>query len=108
MPVQGSGSHESTRNTIAEAVTDAVEATQFGPVEWVSVTGSTNEDMLSAAGQGADHGSVLVADHQTAGRGRRDRSWTDNPGSSLLVSVLLRPPRPPGWSMIVTIATSAP
>ena len=37
---------------------------------------------------------VLVADHQTAGRGRLDRSWHAPPGASLLVSVLLRPLRP--------------
>ncbi len=34
----------------------------------------------------------MVADHQTAGRGRRDRRWVAPPGASLLVSVLLRPP----------------
>ena len=34
---------------------------------------------------------MLVADHQTAGRGRLDRTWEAAPGSSLLVSVLLRP-----------------
>ena len=36
--------------------------------------------------------SSLVADHQTAGRGRLGRSWQAPPGSSLLVTVLLRPP----------------
>ena len=36
---------------------------------------------------------MLVADHQTAGRGRRGRSWVAPPGAALLASVLLRPPR---------------
>ncbi len=38
------------------------------------------------------HGAVAVADHQSGGRGRFDRSWVAPPGTSLLVSVLLRPP----------------
>jgi BirA family biotin operon repressor/biotin-[acetyl-CoA-carboxylase] ligase len=55
----------------------------------VSETGSTNEDLLAAATAGAENGSVFVADHQRAGRGRRDRSWVTAPGDALLVSVLL-------------------
>jgi BirA family transcriptional regulator, biotin operon repressor / biotin---[acetyl-CoA-carboxylase] ligase len=69
----------------AEALTDTI----FGPVIWVSETGSTNDDLLAAASAGAPSGSVFVADHQRAGRGRRDRSWVTAPGDALLVSVLL-------------------
>ena len=43
------------------------------------------------ARSGAAHGTVLVADHQTAGRGRLGRSWQAPPGSALLCSILLRP-----------------
>lgn len=63
----------------------------FGIVDRVDETGSTNADLLRAAAEGAPEGSVLVADLQTSGRGRRDRTWTAPAGSSLLVSVLLRP-----------------
>jgi BirA family biotin operon repressor/biotin-[acetyl-CoA-carboxylase] ligase len=52
---------------------------------------STNTALLAAARDGAPEGVVYVADHQTAGRGRLDRRWEAPPGSSLLVSVLLRP-----------------
>lgn len=55
-------------------------------------TGSTNADLATAARQGAASGRVLVADHQTGGRGRLDRTWTAPPGTSLAISVLLRPP----------------
>lgn len=55
-------------------------------------TGSTNADLVAAAREGVASGTVLVADHQTAGRGRLDRGWTAPPGTSLAVSVLLRPP----------------
>lgn len=52
---------------------------------------STNRVALDLARAGAPEGVVVVADAQTAGRGRRGRTWEAAPGSSLLVSVLLRP-----------------
>ena len=42
---------------------------------WVEETGSTNADLVAAARAGAPAGTVLVADHQTAGRGRLGRTW---------------------------------
>ena len=50
---------------------------------------STNRWALDRAREGAAEGLVVVADHQTAGRGRLDRTWEARPGSSLLVSVVL-------------------
>ncbi len=73
------------------SATSRLVGTRFTEVRWVDETGSTNADLLSAAAEGAGEGLVLVADHQTAGRGRLDRTWEAPPGSSLLVSVLLRP-----------------
>jgi BirA family biotin operon repressor/biotin-[acetyl-CoA-carboxylase] ligase len=52
---------------------------------------STNRVAAEWAGEGAAEGSLVVADHQTAGRGRLDRKWFSPPGSSLLFSVVLRP-----------------
>ncbi|WP_460337187.1 biotin--[acetyl-CoA-carboxylase] ligase [Actinoallomurus acanthiterrae] len=60
----------------------------------VAETGSTNADLAAAAGDGADEGLVLVAEEQTAGRGRLDRAWTAPPRSGLAFSVLLRPQVP--------------
>ena len=54
-------------------------------------TGSTNADLLAAAAAGAPDRTVLVAEHQEAGRGRLARSWVSPPGSGLTVSVLVRP-----------------
>ena len=59
-------------------------------VRIVAETGSTNTDLLAEAAAGAPHGSVLVTDHQTAGKGRLGRIWDAPPGSNLLVSVLFR------------------
>lgn len=58
-------------------------------VSWVAETGSTNSDLVAAARAGARPGTVLVADHQTHGRGRLGRQWQAPPGASLLVSILL-------------------
>ena len=71
--------------------TSEVPGTRFDDVRWVAETGSTNRDLLDAAAEGAREGLVLIADHQTAGRGRLDRSWIAPAGASLLVSALLRP-----------------
>jgi BirA family biotin operon repressor/biotin-[acetyl-CoA-carboxylase] ligase len=60
-------------------------------VSYVAETGSTNDDLVAAARAGAPDRSVLVADHQTAGRGRLGRRWEAPPGASLLMSVLVRP-----------------
>ena len=60
-------------------------------VGWVGETGSTNADLLAAARLGAEANKVLVADYQSAGRGRRGRTWAASPQSSLLFSVLTRP-----------------
>ena len=63
----------------------------------VASTGSTNADLLERAAAGGPEGAVLVAEEQTAGRGRFGRSWTSEPGASLTFSVLLRPASvPPG------------
>jgi BirA family biotin operon repressor/biotin-[acetyl-CoA-carboxylase] ligase len=59
---------------------------------WADETASTNADALALAEAGAPEHSIVVAGHQTAGRGRLGRAWTTTPGSSLLLSVVLRPP----------------
>lgn len=57
----------------------------------VSTTGSTNTDLASRAASLPGEGAVLVAEEQTAGRGRLDREWTAPPRSGIFLSVLLRP-----------------
>lgn len=54
-------------------------------------TGSTNADALTAARAGTAEGLVVVAEHQSAGRGRAGRTWSAPPRAGLAVSLLLRP-----------------
>lgn len=61
------------------------------PTRHYAQTGSTNDLAHAAARGGAAEGLVILADEQTAGRGRLDRRWWAPPGTSLLFSLLLRP-----------------
>jgi BirA family biotin operon repressor/biotin-[acetyl-CoA-carboxylase] ligase len=68
-------------------------------------TGSTNTDLLAAAATGAPDRSVLVAELQTGGRGRLDRSWSSPSGAGLTFSVLVRPAVPvSGWGWLPLLA----
>ncbi|MFH8977221.1 biotin--[acetyl-CoA-carboxylase] ligase [Streptomyces sp. NPDC017890] len=76
-------------------------------VDVVQRTGSTNSDLVARAAEGKQaEGVVLVAEEQTAARGRLDRRWTAPPRSGLFFSVLLRPAEVPvarwGWLPLLT------
>ncbi len=77
----------------------SVTPDRFSDVRWFTEVASTNRVAADLVREGAGDGLVVVADHQTAGRGRRGRTWESRPGSALLVSVVLRPVPP-----LVTLA----
>lgn len=60
-------------------------------VSRVVETASTNDDARALAAKGAVHGTLCLADTQTAGRGRRGRVWSSPPGENLYASFVLRP-----------------
>ena len=64
-------------------------------VRVVESTGSTNSDLAELAQSGEPGDRVLIARHQTAGRGRLDRRWEAPAGSNLLMSIWLDPPPRP-------------
>lgn len=66
-------------------------------------TGSTNPDAKRFAEEGAPHGTTVVADRQTAGRGRRGRSWESPAGSSIYFTIVIRPSFSPEKASMVTL-----
>lgn len=81
-------------------------------VRVVEETGSTNADLLAEARPGTRDGLVLVAEAQTAGRGRLGRRWVSPPRRTLTFSVLLRPAGVPagllGWlPLLAGVATAS-
>ncbi|MBA4861252.1 biotin--[acetyl-CoA-carboxylase] ligase [Streptomyces sp. PSKA54] len=77
----------------------------------VASTGSTNTDLARRA-DALEEGAILVAEEQSAGRGRLDRQWTAPPRSGLFFSVLLKPAEVPverwGWlPLLAGVATAA-
>jgi BirA family transcriptional regulator, biotin operon repressor / biotin---[acetyl-CoA-carboxylase] ligase len=80
--------------------------TRFSPVQWFESIDSTNRYALEQATKGAGEGLVVVADEQTAGRGRLGRAWVAPPQASLLVSVVLRPQLPVERRHLLTLAAA--
>lgn len=71
----------------------------------VRETGSTNSDLVRLASEGkADEGTVIVAESQTAGRGRQGRVWVSRPGAGLYFSILLKPDAPPAQVATLPLA----
>ena len=73
---------------------DALRWAPFTTPERLDEVGSTNAELLTRAAAGAPEGTVLLAERQSAGRGRLGRSWLDHPGGSVLCSILFRPVGP--------------
>lgn len=67
---------------------------------------STNTRATELAKQGAPAGALVIADHQTAGRGRLGRRWIAPPGSALLMSLILRPALAPAQAQRATMLCS--
>ena len=69
---------------------------------------STNTELARRASEGAAEGLAIVADEQTAGRGRLQRAWSSPKGAGLYFSILLRPTIPQNyWPLITFMAALA-
>jgi BirA family biotin operon repressor/biotin-[acetyl-CoA-carboxylase] ligase len=81
-------------------------ASLWQQISLVPETGSTNADLAEAARRGEPGGTVLITDYQSAGRGRLGRTWTAPPGTSIAMSVLLRPAGvdPQRWTWLPLLA----
>ncbi len=76
-----------TQQSIYEAVINGF----FNEVYFFENTGSTNDVAHQLAAQGAPDGTLVITEYQSAGRGRKARTWDAAPGVNLLMSLLLRP-----------------
>jgi BirA family transcriptional regulator, biotin operon repressor / biotin---[acetyl-CoA-carboxylase] ligase len=75
-------------------------------LHWYEEIGSTNDRARELAEEGAEHGEVVIAEAQTAGRGRRGRAWVSPPRKNLYFSVILRPDLPPARAPELTLVAS--
>ncbi len=88
-----------------QALDHELTATPFaGNLHHFAKIDSTNTYAMQQGAAGAPHGSVYLADAQTAGRGRGAHTWSSPPGSGLYVSVLLRPTIAPGDALWFSLA----
>lgn len=67
---------------------------------------STNAKAFELAHEGGFHGEVIITEHQTAGKGRRGRSWSSPAGKSLAMSVILRPEIAPARAPELTLVAA--
>ena len=85
-------SHDVPANVAREIARVAARAGGMARrIHWLESTASTNDVAARLAESGAEEGTVVVADTQTAGRGRHGRVWLSPPGAGLYVSIILRP-----------------
>jgi BirA family biotin operon repressor/biotin-[acetyl-CoA-carboxylase] ligase len=68
---------------------------------------STNNELKRLAANGAAEGTVVVAETQLSGRGRRGRVWNSKPGLGIYMSVLLKPDIAPEYVQVITLAASS-
>jgi BirA family biotin operon repressor/biotin-[acetyl-CoA-carboxylase] ligase len=71
---------------------------------WLRTTASTMKDAAALAARGEPHGTVVVAEEQTAGMGRHGHSWHSEAGAGLYLSIILRLPLAPDALPVLTMA----
>ena len=75
-------------------------------IEYLQTVDSTNRYARALAQQGAPHGTLVLADEQTAGRGRRGRGWISPAGEGVFMSLILRPQAHPSQVARLSLLTA--
>lgn len=91
----------------AEAISRCLGNNDRWQIEVCRCVDSTNRVLKEAAAAGAPAGRVLVAEMQTAGRGRMQRSFFSPDATGLYMSILLRPSMPAADAQLLTVAAAA-
>lgn len=73
------------------------------PLIYREETGSTNDDIFALAAEGYPHGTLIAASRQTAGKGRRGRTWISPAEGNVYMSILLKPDLPPDVTPMLTV-----
>lgn len=90
---------------LPEMLAPLVRGTIFGDhIHHYYRAGSTNNLALEAAANGVPEGSVFLAEHQTAGRGRGSNQWHSAESTGIYLSVVLRPALPPADVLVLSLA----
>ncbi len=94
---------------VPQELREGLQTTVIGRAEihYFPCTESTNRQAKTLAGGGAPSGTLVLAEEQTAGRGRRGRSWFSPPGAGIYLSVILRPDITPQEAPRFALATAA-
>lgn len=93
VPNQGYRLVSTPDRLVSEEITAGLKSKQFGKkIFCYQQTTSTNDRAMALAANQLPEGTVITAEHQTHGRGRRERNWISKAGTNLLFSLLFRPP----------------
>ncbi len=76
------------------------------PTVFLEKTDSTNNEAKRLAEAGASHGTLVVAEFQEAGKGRRGRSWASQRGTGIWMTILLKPEFPPAQAAMLTLVAA--
>ena len=87
-----------------ETISDEIHTKWAGKtVHFAKETDSTNEWCKRMSKEGVEHGTLAVTEFQSAGKGRLGRRWTAPEGSSVMMSILLRPEFEPQYASMLTL-----
>ncbi len=107
--VQNRGYHiVSTPDILSENELRSICKTQWigNKIYYEPTMGSTNTKAMQLAEEGAPHGTLVVADHQISGRGRRGKKWETPSGTAIAMTFLLRPEINPNNAPMLTIVAA--
>lgn len=107
--VQNKGYHiVSSPDLLSQIELESVRRTSWigEEIHYFDTTDSTNTRAKKLAEEGSLHGTLVVADEQTGGRGRRGRDWESQKGISIYMSFVLKPEIEPGNASTLTLVTA--
>lgn len=93
---------------LPDEISEDIETAVFGKKDifYYDIIDSTNNKAKELAASGAPEGSIVITEQQSAGRGRKGRSWLSSTGEGLCISLILRPSIPPTEISKITLMTA--